>query len=127
MKTSSAKAKGRKLQNWVKSKLIELYTARKIHVLEYLDEHIKAAVMGERGEDVRISGGLRSYFPFSIECKNQEKFKGIYKIFNQARSHNEEYEPLVFIKMNGKKPLVILDAESFMKDRFNEERFPTSS
>jgi hypothetical protein len=126
MKTSSAKAKGRKLQNWVKSSLIQQFVSCNIHVLEYLHEHITTAIMGERGEDVKITGGLRSYFPFSIECKNQEKFKGIYKIFNQAKSHNEDYQPLVFIKMNGEKPLVILDAEVFIKDQVNEERYPIS-
>ena len=120
MRTRSKKAKGRRLQNWVRDELLKRFPS--------LNENdVVCAIMGEKGVDIKLSDKAKKSIPFAIECKNQEKFKGIYKIFNQARSHNEEYEPLVFIKMNGKKPLVILDAESFMKDRFNEERFPTSS
>ena len=111
MKTSSAKAKGRKLQDWVRQKLIEYLDEDHTHDLH---EEITTAIMGEHGADVKLSQACSHLFPFSIECKNQEKFTSIYNIMDQAKSHND-YEPLAFIKMNNKKPLVILDAEYFMK------------
>ncbi|MBC40699.1 MAG: hypothetical protein CML19_00475 [Pusillimonas sp.] len=113
MKTSSAKAKGRKLQNWVRDQLISIFQELNADGLD-LREEITTAIMGEKGEDVKLSSSVRHLFPFSIECKNQEKFTSIYNIMDQAKSHND-YEPLAFIKMNNKKPLIILDAEYFMK------------
>ena len=103
MKTSSAKAKGRKLQDWVRSKLIEYLDEDHTHDL---DKEITTAIMGENGADVK--------------CKNQEKFTGLYNILDQAKGHSD-LPPLVFIKMNRRKPLVILDAEQFFEDYFYEE------
>ena len=49
MKTSSAKAKGRKLQDLVRDKLLEKFK-------NYLEEDdIKSAIMGETGEDIKLS------------------------------------------------------------------------
>ena len=52
MKTSSAKAKGRKLQDWVKKKLIEYLDEDHTHDL---NEEITTAIMGEHGADVKLS------------------------------------------------------------------------
>ena len=49
MKTSSAKAKGRKLQDWVRKKLIEYLDEDHTHDLK---EEITTAIMGEHGADV---------------------------------------------------------------------------
>ena len=114
MKTSSAKAKGRKLQDWVKKKLIEYLDEDYPHDL---NEEITTAIMGENGADVKLSSAYEHLFPFSIECKNQEKFHGIYNMIDQARNHSR-LSPLVFIKMNRRKPLVILEADQFLEDYF---------
>ncbi len=109
MKTKSAKAKGRALQNWVRDKIK--------HHFRLGEEDIRCALMGESGADVKVAPHI--YFPYSIECKNQEKFKYIYDAYDQARSHGERFttkslEPVVFIKMNHKKPLAIMDADEFI-------------
>ena len=44
--------------------------------------------------------------------------KGIYKAYDQAVSHGN-LEPLVFIKMNKRRPLAIVDAEHFLKLNVN--------
>lgn len=106
MKTSSRKAKGRSLQDWVKRNLIK-----------YLDLNpstVHTAIMGQSGADVWLETSVKNKFPFSIECKNTERFKTIYDIIDQARTHSD-LTPLAFIKMNRKKPLVILDAEHFIR------------
>ena len=111
MRTSSAKAKGRRLQDWMKEKLI---TRLGLHSDTDL---IQTAVMGESGADVKLIGNIKDSFPFSIECKNQEKYKGVYGALDQATTHSK-MEPLLVIKMNHRKPIVVLDAEYFLEVYF---------
>ena len=116
MKTRSAKAKGRRLQDWVRNKLIELLDEK---AYPNLEEEIKPAIMGEHGADVKLSSSVHHMFPFSIECKNQEKYSAIYNAIDQARNHSR-YPPIVFLKMNRKEPLVVLEAEQFLGDYFEK-------
>ena len=84
MKTSSAKAKGRRFQQWVRDQLIE-------H-LNVHPEDIESRSMGAGGEDLIMSRAARSAFPYSIECKNQEKVN-IWSAFEQAAEKAGEYPP----------------------------------
>jgi hypothetical protein len=111
LRTSSAKAKGRRLQDWMKGRLI-YYLG-----MEETTDLVRTAVMGERGADVALIGSLKERFPFSIECKNQEKYKGVYDILTQASTHSK-MEPLGVIKMNNRKPIIVLDAEYFLEVYF---------
>ena len=101
MKPQSAKAKGRLLQKWVRDKLIEM--------LEVHPEDIESRSMGAGGEDLIMARAARAKFPHSIECKNVEKLN-IWDAYEQASANCGEYEPLVVIKKNGKKPLAVIDA-----------------
>ena len=114
MKTSSAKAKGRRLQQKFMQLLIEK--------LEIDPEDIESRSMGAGGEDLIMSKAARNKFPYSIECKNQEKLN-IWSAWDQANANKGVYEPLVVIKKNGVQPLVVLDAENFldMIRNFNDE------
>ena len=105
MKTQSAKAKGRKLQQWTRDRLIE---SLRIH-----PEDIESRSMGAGGEDLIMSRAARVAFPYSIECKNQEKIN-IWSAFEQASENCGDYTPLVVLKRNNSKPLVLLDAETFI-------------
>ena len=105
MKTSSKKAKGRRFQQWVRDKLIE--------ELDIHPEDIESRSMGAGGEDLIMARAAREKFPYSIECKNQEKIN-IWESYKQACDNSKDYEPILFIKRNNHKPLVILDAEYFM-------------
>ena len=106
MKPSSAKAKGRALQDWIRLKLIEEY--------DMFEEDIKTAVMGESGEDIKMARAAREKFPFSIEAKNVEKLN-VWQAYDQAKENAGKYEPIVVMKKNRKKPLVVIDAEAFIK------------
>ena len=106
MKTQSAKAKGRNLQKWVVQKLIETFD---IH-----PEDIRSCSMGAGGEDVVMARAAREKFPFSVECKNVEKLN-VWDAYEQAKANCNDYEPIVIMKKNHKKPLVVLDAEHFIK------------
>ena len=105
MKTQSAKAKGRKLQQWVRDQLIEQ--------LDVHPEDIESRSMGAGGEDLIMARAARQKFPFSIECKNVEKLN-VWEAYEQAKSNCNDYEPLVVMKKNQKKPLVVIDADYFI-------------
>jgi len=106
MRTQSAKGKGRRLQQWVVQKLIETF---EIH-----PEDIKSCSMGAGGEDVVMARAAREKFPFSVECKNVEKLN-VWDAYDQARANCNGYEPIVIMKKNHKKPLVVIDAEYFIE------------
>ncbi len=106
MKTQSAKAKGRKLQQQVRDVLIE--------ELEIHPEDIESRSMGAGGEDLIMSRAAREKFPYSIECKNQERVN-VWAAYDQAAENSGDYEPLVIIKKNRTKALCLVDLESFVK------------
>ena len=106
MKTQSKKAKGRRLQQWVRDLLIEK--------LEVHPEDIERRSMGAGGEDLIMSRSAREKFPYSIECKNQESLN-IWKSYEQAQQNSCNYEPIVVLKRNNVKPLVLVDADYFVE------------
>ena len=105
MKTQSAKAKGRRLQQWFRDQLIEK--------LEVHPEDVESRSMGAGGEDLIMARAAREKFPYSIECKNQEKVN-VWESYSQAVENSKDYEPVVVIKRNNHKPLVVVDAEYFI-------------
>ena len=114
MKTQSRKAKGRRLQQQFMQLLIEK--------LDIDPEDIESRAMGSGGEDLIMSKAARHKFPYSIVCKNQESLN-IWKAWEQANGNKGLYEPMVVIKKNGVRPLVVLDAENFLEmiKEFNNE------
>ena len=77
-------------------------------------EDIESRSMGAGGEDLIMAKAARTKFPYSIECKNQEKLN-IWAACEQANGNKGMYEPLVVIKKNCIRPLVVLDAENFLE------------
>ena len=106
MRTQSAKAKGRRLQQWIRDLLIEK--------LEVQPEDIESRSMGAGGEDLIMARAARKKFPYSIECKNQEKVN-IWDAYDQAQENSGDYEPIVVLKRNNTKPLVLIDADYFVR------------
>ena len=113
MRPQSAKAKGRRLQQQFRDLLIEK--------LDIHPEDIESRSMGAGGEDLVMARAAREKFPFSIECKNVEKLN-VWDAYNQAKENStpsrlsgNEYEPLVVMKKNNHKALVVLDAEKFVE------------
>lgn len=109
MKPRSAKAKGRRLQNEIREVLLEHFGDR----LE--DDDIKTAVMGESGEDLKLSPAARRLFPFSVEAKNQEKLN-IWSALTQADENCPNGScPLVIFKRNHSETFVALRWDAFLK------------
>ena len=105
MKTQSKKSKGRRLQKWVREQLIE-----KLNIHE---EDIESRSMGAGGEDLIMARAAREKFPYSVECKNQEKLN-LWEAYSQAEANCGDYQPIVFLKRNNQKPLVLVDADYFV-------------
>ena len=99
MKPQSAKAKGRKLQQWVRDIILESFPS-----LEADD--VRSTSMGAGGEDVQLSPAARRLMPYSIECKSVEKLN-VWAAYEQAEANSGEHEPLLVMKKNRKKHLII--------------------
>ena len=106
MKTQSAKAKGRRLQQWMRELLIE--------ELDVHPEDIESRSMGAGGEDLIMARAARTKFPYSIECKNQESVN-VWKSYEQAKENSGDYEPIVVLKRNNTKTLILVDADYFVR------------
>ena len=106
MKPQSAKAKGRRLQQQFRELLIE--------ELGIHPEDIESRSMGAGGEDLIMARAAREKFPYSIECKNVEKLN-VWEAYKQASENSKNYEPVVVMKKNNHKTLVVIDAEHFVK------------
>jgi hypothetical protein len=89
MRTQSAKAKGRRLQQEVASRIRAAFSLP--------EADVRSTSMGAQGEDVTLSYAARGVFPFAIECKNTESIN-IWKAFLQSEEH---------AAMTGLKPLVV--------------------
>ena len=117
MKTRSAKSKGRRLQNQVKELLLEAFT-------ELEPDDIRTAIMGETGEDIKLSPAARKEIPFSFECKNQEKIN-IWESLNQAEENSGDYPPVLIFKRNRSKTYAVLEIDDFI-DIINEPKVTES-
>lgn len=106
MKTSSAKAKGRNLQNLVAKKLREYFP-------QFTELDIKSTSMGVTGEDVQLSQPAKNLLGIQIECKNRAKI-AVFQDYAQAVTHGLQ-EPVVVLKQNRTKPLVLIDLDYYMK------------
>lgn len=107
MKPQSAKAKGRKLQQDV-VKLLHQYFP------DLEDGDLRSTSMGAGGEDIIMSPRAKKSIGLSIECKSQKAI-AVYNWLDQATSNAGMAVPVVVAKANNRKPIVIVDAEFFVK------------
>jgi hypothetical protein len=114
IKPSSAKAKGRKFQQYCRDKILELLRPYGI-----VQDDVKSTGMGQSGEDLQFSPAARKYLPISVECKSLKAI-AVYKLYEQAEQYKDKGEPVLFIKADRKKPLAVVDLEYYLK--LEEER-----
>ena len=112
MKSRSAKNKGKRLQNQVRDLILE-----KFQQLE--EDDVRSTTMGDSGEDVLLSPAARKLFPFSVECKNQEKLN-IWSSLQQAEDNAGEHIPLVVFKRNRSKTYVAMNID-YLMDLLNDK------
>lgn len=111
LNTRGRKAKGRKLQDWVKDKLCS--------ILDLSKDEVYTATMSTKGTDVRLVTKKLALerFPWALECKNQEIYRHLYVAWYQAleNAKKDGLMPAMVIKMNYNPPLIVMDAEMFLK------------
>jgi hypothetical protein len=96
MKTRSAKNKGKRLQNDVRDLILETFK-------ELEPDDVRSTTMGDS-----------KLFPFSVECKNQEKLN-IWSSLQQAEDNAGEHIPLVVFKRNRSKTYVAFELDKLME------------
>lgn len=110
MKTSSAKAKGRRLQQFVAKRIASL-----LGITYGVDELIRSREMGQKGCDVVLIGEAKQRFPFDIEVKNCEKWS-IVPWIEQTKDNTEKGRNwLLICAKNRHLPVAILDFETFIE------------
>jgi hypothetical protein len=105
MNIRTAKARGRRLQDYV-AQMIQVNFGISV-------SDARPAIMGENGMDIKLSTAARMQFPFAVECKNQEKLS-IWKALEQSEKNSEGLAPLLVFKRNHSKVYVALDFETFI-------------
>ena len=108
MKPRSAKNKGKRLQNKVRDLILEKFNSK----LE--PDDVRSITMGDSGEDILLSPAARKLFPFSVECKNQEKLN-IWSSLEQAEGNSGNHPPLVIFKRNRSKTYAVLEFDELLK------------
>jgi hypothetical protein len=108
MKPRSAKNKGKRLQNKIRDLILEKFDSK----LE--PDDVRSITMGDSGEDILLSPAARKVFPFSVECKNQEKLN-IWSALEQAEENSGNHAPLVIFKRNRSKTYAVLEFEELLQ------------
>lgn len=106
MKTSSAKAKGRRCAKELKEKLL-------FNFPDLEPDDIRVTPSGVTGPDLQLSPKAKKKFPFAIECKNVEKLN-IWKALEQSESHTNHDTPLLVFTRNRSNMYVSLSLEEFL-------------
>lgn len=108
MKINSAKSKGRRFQQEVRDKLLEVG-------IELEKDDIRSASMGAPGEDILFSPAARKQFPFSVECKNVEKLS-IWSCIDQSRANTPDgCTPVVAFTRNREVAQIALPLDKFLE------------
>jgi hypothetical protein len=107
MKSRSAKNKGKRLQNNVRDLILE-----KFQQLE--EDDVRSITMGDSGEDILLSPAARKLFPFSVECKNQEKLN-VWSSLEQTETNAGKHTPLLIFKRNRSKTYAVLQLDDLME------------
>lgn len=110
MKPSSAKAKGRRLQQELARDVTRAFGLAEGDVL--------SRSSGATGTDLILSPAAAKIFPFAVEAKNQERVN-IWSAFSQATKNTGSpsggLSPLLVISRNGvTSPLAILAWDDFL-------------
>lgn len=105
--TAARKAKGRALQQTVRDAILFSFP-------QLEPDDCKSTGMGQGGEDIQLSPAARKLIPYSFECKRNRAF-AVYGPYEQAKANAGNYEPVVVIQGDRKKPLVLVDLDHFIQ------------
>ena len=114
---SSAKSKGRELQKWTCEQISE------VTGFEWgKDKPIESRPMGQSGVDVRMEKQVLESFPYSIECKRQEKWSVPSWIKQAKENEITGTSWLNIARSNRQEPVAIIDAVRFFEILRHDKR-----
>jgi len=109
MKQSSRKAKGRRLQNYVRDKILKNFPHLKPADVQCVENYAP-------GPDIILSKVAAKLVPYQWEVKNQEKLSTLYSWYKQANKKiPKKLSAVLVMKMNTQDPLVVIDFEHFLE------------
>jgi len=108
MLTSSKKQKGRRLQKYIVSKILEYFPSLS-------SKDVQSRAMGSQGTDIVLSEAAFKMFPFCVEAKNKETNKALLKDWLQAIANTEDGEPLLVLGSNNSPTFAVIEFDMFMK------------
>ena len=102
MKPSSAKAKGRKLQQYVRDTILDRYP-------ELHPDDVRSTGMGQGGEDLQLSPAARHSLGITVECKSVARVAAA-RYYEQACEHSKDTggEPVAVFRENRGPALAIV-------------------
>jgi len=110
IRTSSAKQKGRLLQQRVRDRLLSAFP-------ELEPGDIRSTAMGSNGEDLQLSPAARKIMPIAVETKARRGI-AVGRWYEQAEEHaiavKAAVEPVVVMKEDRKDPLVLISLNFFV-------------
>ena len=115
MRTSSAKAKGRRMQDLVRD------TFRHIFKEQLEPDDITSRQMGGSGVDVILTPAARKLIPFDVEAKNQEKLNVTSALQQASENAKPDRIPLLIFKRNHGKVYAALEFEHLVKLLYNQD------
>lgn len=104
MKTSSCKAKGRRLQKTVVQKILAKFP-------HLTTRDVVSTSMGASGVDVRLSEQAFQTLPLSIECKNKEANKSLLDDWKQTLYNAHQGHPALILSANKSPVLAVVSLE----------------
>ena len=122
MRPASAKAKGRRLQQYLRDRILDVFKG----VLR--PDDVRSTSMGAGGEDLLLSPLARDCFPYAPECKNVERLN-VWAGWDQAKANAGEYEAILVVKRNRSDVLAVISLDHLLEMRRELEahRFITDS
>ena len=103
------KDRGEQFQQEVADRLLEVRKG-------FAPEDVQSCRMSTHGEDIILSPEARQVLPITVECKAQKRHAA-HTTWKQAHRQAKELclpeqpEPVVFIRVDGEIPLVVMRAE----------------
>lgn len=109
MRTSSAKAKGRRACQELQKLVLDTYP-------DLTTRDVRVTPSGSTGEDLQLSEVAVQLFPYAVEVKNQERLN-IWQSLLQSLSHAAKLklEPLLAFRRNRSEMWVAVRAQHFFE------------
>ena len=109
MRTSSAKAKGRRACQELQELILRWFP-------DLTAKDVRVTPSGSTGEDIQLSEAAAKAFPYAVEVKNQERLN-LWAAIAQAQEHSKKtgLQPLLAFRRNRSEMFVVLRAEHFFE------------